>query len=82
MAAGDDRPARASIVEVTEVEPGLGEEAVEEAGPVLHLPEPGLDQRGQLADVVLGKVGQRPFQVGPDRFSRFAIVHVSLRKRM
>ena len=54
--------ARPSILEVTEVEAGLGEEALEEAGPVLHLPEPGLDQRGQLADVVLGEVGQRSFQ--------------------
>ena len=41
-----------------EVEPGLGEEALEEAGLVLHPPEPGLDQHGQLADVVLGQVGQ------------------------
>jgi hypothetical protein len=52
------RLTRSSIVEVTEVEPGPGEEAVEEAGPVLHPPEPGLDQCGQLADVVLGEVGQ------------------------
>ena len=29
------------MVGVTQVEPGLGQEAVEEAGPVLHLPEPG-----------------------------------------
>jgi len=46
----------ASIAEVTEgceVEPGASEEAIEEAGPVLHPPEPGLDQRGQLADVAL-----------------------------
>jgi hypothetical protein len=26
-----------------EVEPGAGEEAAEQAGPVLHPPEPGLD---------------------------------------
>jgi len=34
-------------MEVTQVEAGLGQEAVEEAGPVLHLPEPGFHQRGQ-----------------------------------
>jgi len=41
-----------------EVEAGLGEEALQEAGPVLHLPQPCLDQRGQLIDVVLDQVGQ------------------------
>src|SRR5437660_12684715 len=59
-----------------EVEPGLGQEAVEEAGPVLHPPEPGLYQRGQLADVVLGEVGQRPFQIRPDRFHRIQLAGV------
>jgi len=48
-----------------EVESGLGEEAFQEAGPVLHPLEAGLHQRGQLADVVLGEVGQRSFQVRP-----------------
>ena len=47
------------LLEGREVKSGLGEEALEEAGPVLHPPEPGLDQRGQLIDVVLGEVGQR-----------------------
>jgi hypothetical protein len=28
-------------VEVTEIEPGLGQEAVDKAGPVLHPSEPG-----------------------------------------
>jgi hypothetical protein len=55
-----------SIVDVTGVESGLGQETVEQAGPVLHPPESGLDQRSQLANVVLGEVGQRPFQVRPD----------------
>jgi hypothetical protein len=50
-------------VEVTEVEAGLGQEALEEAGSVLHQPQPGLDQRGQLADVVLGEVGQRALRL-------------------
>ena len=50
-------------MEVTEVEAGLGQEAVEEARPVLHMPEPGLDQHGQLADALLGEVGQGPLQV-------------------
>ena len=70
------------LLEGCEVESGLGEEALEEAGLVLHPAEPGPDQRGQLADVLLDQVGQRSFQAGPDRFSRFAIVHGSLRKRM
>ena len=67
-----------SVVEVTEVESGLGQETVEHAGPVLHPPEPGLDQRGQLANVVLGEVGQRPFQVRPDPPGRAGLVFVSL----
>src|SRR6185437_16103517 len=53
-----------------EVESGLGEEAAEQARPVLHPPEPGPDQRGQLIDVLLDQVGQRPFQVRPDRLDR------------
>jgi hypothetical protein len=47
------------VTEGCEVEPNAGEEPVEEAGPVLHLLEPGLHQRGQLADFALGQVGQR-----------------------
>jgi hypothetical protein len=47
------------------LEPGAGEEAVEEAGPVLHPPEPGLHQRGQLADVAFSQVGQGSLQVRP-----------------
>jgi hypothetical protein len=47
------------------VKAGLGEEALEEARLVLHSPQPCLDQRGQLADVVLDEVGQRPFQARP-----------------
>ena len=68
------------MVEVTQVESGLGQEAVEEAGPVLHPPEPGLHQRGQLVDVLPGEVRQGSFQVRPDRFSRFVIVHGALDK--
>ena len=41
-----------------EVESGLGQEALEEAGLVLHPPEPGLHQGNQLADVLLDQVGQ------------------------
>ena len=39
------------------------------------LPEPGFHQRGQLSDVALGEVGQRPFQVdqtGSTGFSSLA----------
>jgi len=53
-------------LEVTEVETGLGQEAVEEARPVLHPPEPGLHQRGQLAEAGFGEVGQGSLQVRPD----------------
>jgi hypothetical protein len=35
---------------VREVEPGAGEESVEEAGRILHAPQPGIDERGQLAE--------------------------------
>lgn len=49
-----------------QVEPGLGDEAVKEARPVLHPPEPSLHQCGQLIDILLGEVRQRPFQIRPD----------------
>jgi len=49
------------MVGFTKVESSLGEEAVEKAGPVLHPPELGLYQGGELADVVLGEVGEGPF---------------------
>jgi hypothetical protein len=45
-----------------EIEPGLGEQAVEEAGPVLHPLESGFHQCGQLGDVVFGEVGQGSFE--------------------
>jgi hypothetical protein len=45
------------------VEPGAGEEADKQAGAVLHPIEPRLHQSGQLRDVVLGQVGQRPLQM-------------------
>ena len=78
-------------MEVTEVEPGPGEETVEQAGPVLHPPEPGPRQRGQLADVLLGEVGQRagePGRPGPGlpRLLRRPLSrgfsHVTQRQRM
>ena len=65
------------LLEGREVEPGLGEEALEEAGLVLHPPEPGPDQRGQLIDILFDQVGQRPFQVGPDRLHRVQLRRVS-----
>ena len=45
-----------------EVEPGPGEEALQEAGSVLHPPHLGLGQRGQPADVVFDQVSQGSFQ--------------------
>jgi choline dehydrogenase len=53
-----------------EVQAGLGKEAVDQAGPVLHPFEPGLNQSGQLVEALLGQVGQRPFQAGPDPLHR------------
>ena len=64
------------VTEECKVEAGLGQEAVEQAGPVLHPPEPGLDQRGQLDDVVLDEVGQRPLEIRPDRLDRVEFVRV------
>ena len=52
-----------------EVELGSGEEPVEQAGPVLHLPEPCLGQRGELRNVPLHQVDQRSSQVRPDRLN-------------
>jgi hypothetical protein len=46
------------VTEGCEVEPGASEEAVEEAGPVLHPFQPGFHQGGELAEVALGQVGQ------------------------
>jgi hypothetical protein len=42
-----------------EVESGLVQEALQDARPLLHPPEPGLHRRGQLADVVLDEVGRK-----------------------
>jgi hypothetical protein len=51
------------VTEGCEVEAGAGEEAVEQAGPVLHAPEPGLDQGGELGKVAFGQVGQGAFEM-------------------
>jgi hypothetical protein len=59
-----------------EVEPGAGEEAVEQAGAVLHPLEPGLDQRGELGEAAFGQVGQGSLQVGPDRLDRVELVGI------
>ena len=64
-----------------EVEPSAGEEAVEEAGPVLHPPQPGLDQHGELGEVAFGKVGQGSFEMCPDQLNRLSIVRGSLASR-
>lgn len=53
-----------------EVEAGLGEEAGEQAWPVLHTPEPAPGQRRELDDVAPSQVGQGPLEVRPDRLSR------------
>jgi hypothetical protein len=45
------------------MESGLGHEALEQVRPVPHLPEPVLHQSSQLADIVLGEIGQGPLEV-------------------
>src|SRR6266704_6777073 len=66
----------AGVTEGCEVEAGAGEEAVEQAGPVLHAFEPGLDQGGELGKVAFGQVGQGSFEVGPDWFHRVQFVRI------
>src|SRR5258708_27810149 len=64
------------VTEGCEVESGAGEEAVEEAGPVLHPFQPGLYQGGELADVAFGQVGQGSFQAGPGRLDLAEFVRI------
>jgi len=51
------------VTEGCEIQAGAGEEPVEEAGLVLHPPEPGFDQGGQLGEVAFGQVGQGSLEV-------------------
>jgi hypothetical protein len=66
--------ARELVNEPDMQQPGAGEEAGQELGAVLHPFEAGF-QRGQLGDVVLGQVGQGPFETGPHRLDRVEHVH-------
>lgn len=66
----------AGITEGCEVEPGAVEEAVEEAGTVLHPPEPVPDQRGELAEVAPGQVGQGSLEVRSHRFDPVKLVRI------
>ena len=52
--------------------PVLARNPREQAGPVLHPLEPGLHQRGQLAEVALGQVGQGPLEVRSHQLDRVA----------
>jgi hypothetical protein len=61
-----------------EPQAGLGEEGVDEAGPVLDGFEPVLDDRGELVHVGGGQVAQAVFHVRPGALSRFVMVHASL----
>jgi hypothetical protein len=70
LPVGTKRSSIAGVTEVREVEPGSGEEALDESGPVLHAPEPGLGEGGELGDVALGEVGDRSLEVGPDGLDR------------
>jgi hypothetical protein len=67
--------ARELVNEPDMQQPGAGEEAGQELGAVLHPFEAGFHQRGQLGDVVLGQVGQGPFETGPHRLDRVEHVH-------
>ena len=64
------------VTEGCEVQAGAGEEAFEEPGPVLHPPEPGLHQRGQLGEVAFGQVGQGPLEVSPHQLNRVELVRI------
>src|SRR5260221_4485916 len=69
-------PGAAEDLSGCEVESGAGEEAAEQAGPVLHPFEPGLYHRRELGDVVLGEVGQRSFQVRPHQLDRVELAGI------
>ena len=64
------------VTEGCEVQAGAGEEAFEQRGPVLHPPEPGLHQGGQLGEVALGQVSQGPFQVRPHQLDGIELVRI------
>jgi hypothetical protein len=51
------------VTEGCEVKAGAGQEPFKERGPVLHPPEPGFHQVGELGEVAFGEVGQGSFQV-------------------
>jgi hypothetical protein len=70
------------VTEGREVGSGSGGEAAEEAGPVLHPPQPGLHQRGQLAGTAFSQAGQGSPQVRPHRFSRLVTVQGALARRV
>ena len=70
------------VTEGAEIESGAGEEAVEEAGPVLHPLEPRLHQRGELSEVAFGEVGQGSLEMRPDQLNRLSIVRGSLANRV
>jgi hypothetical protein len=53
-----------------EDEPGLGEEPVDELGPVLDALEPVLDDGGELVHVAGGEVAQAILHVRPDTLGR------------
>jgi hypothetical protein len=67
---------RLGVTEWRQVEVGTGEEAAEQAGPVLHPPEPGPDQGGELAEIALGEVGQGALEVRLHLLNRVELVGV------
>src|SRR5262245_3196103 len=83
ICAGARRPTRKDLAfllvglqEGCEVEAGAGEEAAQQARAVLHPPQPGLDQRGELGEVAFGQVGQGSLEMGPDQLDRVQLVRV------
>jgi hypothetical protein len=50
------------VTEGCEVQAAAGEEAFKEGRPVRHPFQSGLDQRGELAEVAFGQVGEGSFR--------------------
>ena len=64
------------VTEGCEFQAGAGQETVEEGGPVLHPLEPGLHERGELADVAFGQVGEGSLEVRPHQLDRVELVGI------
>src|SRR5215469_849669 len=63
-------------------QPGRGQAAVDQVGPVLDLLQLALDDADQAVQVGGGEVDHGPLEQRPDALSRFATVHASLDRRL